>query len=122
MATEKILATAQELARQLADSQEYRALGDAEAELKGHAAAQIMWEDFIKQQQACYEPGITEEEAKARLKDVEKTFELISHNPYIRQFLLAQMEFGQLWDEIQKTLAEAIGIKAEEGEKADEKS
>lgn len=122
MATDKILATAEELARQLAESEQYAALKKAEAELEEHAAAKIMWEDFLKKQQACYEPGIDEEEAKKRIEEVQKNIELIGHNPYIRQFLMAQMEFGQLWEQIQKTLAEAIGIVAPEGETEDEES
>ncbi len=122
MTKAEILATTKELANSLANSQEYRALKDAEAELKAHAAAQIMWEDLEKKQRSCYEPGLSEEEIKTRFEDVQKTFELVSHNPHIRQFLLAQMEFGQLWEEIQKTLAEAIGIKTGKDEPPDEES
>lgn len=123
MARDKILAIAQELASQLADSNEYQSLKQAEAELKAHAAAQIMWEDLEKKQQACQEPGLSQEDLKARFEDLQKTYELVGHNPYIRQFLMAQMELGQLWSEIQKTLAEAIGIKVEgQGEPPDEES
>lgn len=123
MAKDKILALAEELASQLAQSDEYQSLKKAEAELDAHAAAKIMWQDLRKKQQACQEAGLSQEDLKTRFEELQKTYELVSHNPYIRNYLMAQMELGQLWSEIQKLLAEAIGIKMEEqGESQDEES
>jgi cell fate (sporulation/competence/biofilm development) regulator YlbF (YheA/YmcA/DUF963 family) len=121
MSREDILALAKDLAEKLAGSDEYKSLKQAESELNAHTAAQIMWQDLEKKQRACQDPGLSQEELKDRYGDMQKTLELVGHNPYIRQLLLAQMAMGQLWAEIHKILAEAIGIKIEgQGESSDE--
>ncbi|HQD39985.1 MAG: hypothetical protein GX766_00715 [Firmicutes bacterium] len=121
MAREEILAIAKDLADKLSNSDEYKALKQAEADVKAHAAAEIMLKDLEAKQKACQEPGLSEEELKKRHDDLMKTLELVSHNPYVSKLLTAQMQLGQLWVEIQKILVEAIGINSERlGEPPDE--
>ena len=62
MAREEILAIAKDLADKLSNSDEYKALKQAEAEVKAHAPAEIMLKDLEAKQKACQVPGLCEEE------------------------------------------------------------
>lgn len=100
-----------ELADALVASEPYKKLQEAREEIAQHQAAQIMLRDLLTKQQALQEKLMRgEHPTEAEMADYEQTAQVVSINPYVRKLLEAEMEFGQMMMEIQRELAEAVGL------------
>jgi cell fate (sporulation/competence/biofilm development) regulator YlbF (YheA/YmcA/DUF963 family) len=110
---------AYELAKALADSPEYLRLKDAETVVNERQAARIMLQDAQKKQAKLREKYVAGEEiADAELEDLQKTMELLSFNPYIREFMEAEYAFSELMAEVWQIIGEAVGLKLPEAQDA----
>ena len=100
-----------ELAEALVASEEYRKLRDARDEIAKHQAAQIMLRDFLTKQQRLQEKVMRgEQPTEADVAEYEQTAQVVSINPYVRRLLEAEMQFGQVMVDVQRELAEAVGV------------
>ncbi|NLY88009.1 MAG: YlbF family regulator [Firmicutes bacterium] len=105
------VALARELGRTLAESEEYRAYQKAKQQVEEHEAAKIMLEDFRRKQLALEQKALRgEEPSSAEVEQLKKLSEILGYNPYIREYLLAEMGFSQLLLEVQETIADAAGL------------
>ncbi len=114
---------AKELGAALTASEEYRAYQRAKKQIEEHEAAKIMLEDFRKQQWALEKKRLSgEEPGPEEVEKVKKLAEIVGYNPYIREYLMAEIKFTQLMMEVQKTIADSAGLEFPSfaGEKAAE--
>lgn len=103
---------ATELAEALRESAERQAFLEAEARVKQHEAAKIMLEDLRGKQLEMEKKMISGEEITAEEKErLKKLTEVVGYNPYIREYLLAEMKFQGLLMETQKIIASGLGLK-----------
>ncbi len=102
---------AHELAGALADSPEYARLQAARHEVEERQAAKVMLQDAKRKEtklRTKYANG--EDITEAELDDLQKTLELVSFNPYIRELMEAEYVFSELVMEVWGIIAEAVGI------------
>ncbi|HHU82892.1 MAG TPA: YlbF family regulator [Firmicutes bacterium] len=105
------VALARELGRALAESEEYKAYQKAKQQVEEHEAAKIMLEDFRKKQLALEKKALSGEEPSfAEVEELKRLSEILGYNPYIREYLLAEMRFTQLMIEVQKAIADSAGL------------
>lgn len=102
---------AKQLAASLAESEEYRKYRAAKKVLDEHEAAKAMFEDFRKKQLELERKRLSGEKLLEPYEtELKKLTEIIGLNPYVREYLMAEYQFGQLMMEIQRTIADAVGI------------
>jgi cell fate (sporulation/competence/biofilm development) regulator YlbF (YheA/YmcA/DUF963 family) len=100
-----------ELAEALTNSEEYQSFLRAKENLEASSAASKMLNDFIKFQSDLQKAHLQGEEiSQDKIDQMQKTFELINFNPYIREYFMADFKLMGLMGEIQKTLSSAVGI------------
>jgi cell fate (sporulation/competence/biofilm development) regulator YlbF (YheA/YmcA/DUF963 family) len=105
------VALARELGKAMAGSEEYKAYQKAKQQVEEHEAAKIMLEDFRKKQLALEKKALSgEEPSSAEVEQLKKLSEILGYNPYIREYLLAEMRFTQLVFAVQKAIADAAGL------------
>ncbi len=100
---------AHNLARALKESNEYKGLLDAKKKLEADPKNKEMLLDFRRCQWEI-------EKAKAFQKEVDEVTkrrmaqlaELVSANPTVQEYLMAEFRFGQVMADIQKILSEAV--------------
>lgn len=121
----KPILLAKELAEALRESEEYREYQEAKKKVDEHEAAKIMLEDFRKKQLELEKKRLAGEEIpQAEMEKIKKLSEIITYNPYLRDYLLAEVKLQQLMMEIQKIIASGIGLDLpgfEENEKEEKK-
>ncbi|HBR34021.1 MAG TPA: hypothetical protein DD734_05250 [Firmicutes bacterium] len=106
---------AKELANSIRESQEYLTWQKAKEELDKHEAAKIMLEDFRKKQWELEQTRISGETVPADQEEqFKKLAEIIQYNPYVRDFLIAEMNLNQMIMEIQRIIASALGVEIPE--------
>jgi cell fate (sporulation/competence/biofilm development) regulator YlbF (YheA/YmcA/DUF963 family) len=106
---------AYELAKALAESPEYVRLKEAQAVVEDRQAARIMLQDVQQKQAKLREKYVAGEEiTDAEVEDLQKTMELVSFNPYVRDLMDAEMAFSELLSEVWQIIGEAIGIELSE--------
>lgn len=115
----EVRAKAEALAEALADSQEYVAWKEAREELDRHEAAKIMLRDFQHKQADLQQKVLsgqtpTEEE----MQRLQEAYQLVALNPYVRRVIEAEAAFSIMLQEVQRMLAEAVGIEFPEDEGA----
>jgi cell fate (sporulation/competence/biofilm development) regulator YlbF (YheA/YmcA/DUF963 family) len=110
---------AKELANSIRESQEYLSWQKAKEELDKHEAAKIMLEDFRKKQWELEQTRVSGETIPAEQEEqFKKLAEIIQYNPYVRDFLVAEMNLNQMVMEIQRIIASALGVEITEEDKA----
>ncbi|HHT47883.1 MAG TPA: YlbF family regulator [Firmicutes bacterium] len=113
---------AKELANSIRESQEYLAWQKAKEELEKHEAAKIMLEDFRKKQWELEKARLGGEAVKPEQEEqFKKLAEIIQFNPYVREFLLAELALNQLIMEIERIIASAVGVEIPEELASDKK-
>lgn len=104
-----------ELAEALARSEEYRNFLRAKEGVEKSAAASKMLNDFIKLQTDLRKAQLRGEKvSEDQIKQVQRSFEIINFNPYIRDYFMADFKLMELMGEIQRTLSKAIGVDLEQ--------
>jgi cell fate (sporulation/competence/biofilm development) regulator YlbF (YheA/YmcA/DUF963 family) len=106
----KPIELAKSLADALKDSNEYRAYQEAKVKVDQHEAARNMLADFRKKQLEIYQKRARGEDIANEAEQIRKLSEIVSLNPYVREFLMAEYQWGQLMESVQKTIAEGLGI------------
>ncbi|NLY91943.1 MAG: YlbF family regulator [Firmicutes bacterium] len=102
---------AKELANSIRESQEYLAWQKAKEELEKHEAAKIMLEDFRKKQWELEKARLAGEKVQPEQEEqFKKLAEIIQYNPYVRDFLVAELNLNRLIMEIQRIIASAVGV------------
>jgi len=102
---------AKQLGNSLAESPEFKAYQKAKAEVEKQESAKMMIEDFrIKQME--YEQKRYNGDKLLEPYEVElnRLAEVMSMNSYIRDYMMAEYQFGQMFMEIQHIIGEAVGI------------
>ena len=108
---------AHELARAIRESPEYERLTKAREVVESREAAKIMLQDVEKKQRKLREKyAAGEEPAEAELQDLQKTMELVSFNPYIRDLFDAELSFSKMMAEIWEIIGEALGLEPPEAQ------
>ncbi len=106
---------AKELAEALTNSEEYQSFLRAKENVEASSAASKMLNDFIKLQSELQKAHLRGEElSQDKIDQMQKTFELVNFNPYIREYFMADFKLMALMGEIQKTLSSAVGIDLEQ--------
>ncbi|NLW56185.1 MAG: YlbF family regulator [Firmicutes bacterium] len=111
---------AKELANSIRESQEYKAWEAAKKKVDEHEAAKIMLEDFRKRQWELESARISGENVEEKEEEFKKLAEIINYNPYVREFLMAELNLNKMFMEIQKIIASAIGCDLPAQEEAKE--
>ena len=101
---------AKSLAQALKESLEFRNYQEAKAKVDQHEAAKVMLEDFRQKQMEFYEKRAKGENTAEEAERIRKLSEIVSLNPYVREYLMAEYLWEQLMMEVQKTIAEGIGL------------
>lgn len=100
-----------ELAEALVRSQEYQNFLQAKKGTEGSAAASKMLNDFMKMQSELQSAQMRGEDvSKERIEQLQRSFEIISFNPYIRDYFAADLKLLNLLSQIMMELGMAVGI------------
>ena len=105
-----VIEKARELADALKQCPEFVRVRNARNEIESHEAARIMFRDFEKMRrdiEALARKG--EEVPQEKLDAFNRSLEIISYNPYIREFLDAEVAFAKLFAEVQETIVRPLG-------------
>lgn len=106
---------AEALAEALANSEEYKAFKEATEELDKHEAAKIMLRDFRTKQMALQQKTMMgENPTEAEVSALQQAYQLVAFNPYVRKVIEAEAAFSATLAEIQRLLAEAVGLEIPE--------
>ena len=106
---------AKELANSIRESEEFKTWEAAKKKIAEHEAAKVMLDDFRKKQWKLEEARMAGEEITTeQQEELKKLFEIISYNPYVSEFLMAEMRMHNMVLEIQKIIASAIGVELPE--------
>ena len=101
---------ANELARILKDSDEYRTLDRARRELDADPAAIGMVKDFLqKSMEVQIDAMSNKPEAKAKEAALQKMFEMLSLNTRARDYVTAYFRFQMTMKDVYKILSDAVG-------------
>ena len=107
-----VLERARQLAKALGECDEYLSYKKSLEELEKHEAARIMWTDFQKRQAEIQRARLSGEEVpEARIKELERSYEILMMNPYIRDVIAAEFRFTHLFADVQRIIGEAVGIR-----------
>ncbi|MGE5509110.1 MAG: YlbF family regulator [Chitinophagales bacterium] len=110
----EILDLARRLGEKLAASEEYRAFRTAQAEVDKNVAAQFMLRDFRTRQYEVEKAKLAGTFTPEMVRDLQEKAQIISANPIVRDFLVAEAAFGNLMMDVQRLIGEAVGIKLDE--------
>ena len=101
--------SANQLARSITESEEYKKLAAAKSALGSDEGAQKMVKDFLaKQAQLQLEAISGKEGVKDKQEQLRKLYELIAQNSKGRDYMQALMRFQLLLDDVYKILGEAV--------------
>lgn len=107
----EVIKKAEALAEALAECEEYEAFKSARDELDEHESAKIMLRDFQRKQAALQQKVLQgRQPTEAEVQSLQETYQLVTFNPYVRKVVEAEAAFSELLAEVQKILAEAVGI------------
>ncbi len=108
---------AKELANSIRESPEFLAWETAKKKIDEHEAAKVMLDDFRKKQWELEGARMSGQEVPPEKEEaLKKLVEIINYNPYVREFLVAEMNLNNMIVEIQKIIASAIGVEIPEPE------
>lgn len=102
---------ANNFARALKNCPEVVQLREASKKIEGNSSNKKMLEDFRKIQLEAYTENVQKGEISKETKEkFEKLGSILSMNPEISNYLMAEQKFGMLWEDIMKLLNQAIGV------------
>jgi cell fate (sporulation/competence/biofilm development) regulator YlbF (YheA/YmcA/DUF963 family) len=112
----KTLEIARQLAKSLAESSEYQKYKSVREKLDTHEAAKVMVEDFHKKQWEYEQKRMNGDKLLEPLtEELRKLSEIITINPYAREYLMAEYEFSKMMMDVQNIIGEAVGIQMPSG-------
>lgn len=101
---------AHSLARAIRESEECRGYINALQKLKEDKAAFDMLLDFRKEQLELQKRKLSGEDIAGQEEKLAKLYDVINLNIYIRDFLASEYRFARMMADIEKILAEAVGV------------
>lgn len=102
---------AKQLARSLAESQEYQNYQKAKVKLEEHESAKVMLDDFRKKQWDYERKKASGEKNLEPLEEeLRKLTGVIGLNPYVRDYLMTEYQFSQILMEVQRIIGEGVGL------------
>jgi len=102
---------AKQLAKSLAESEEYQNYKKFKGILDGHEAAKTMLEDFRKKQWELERKKLNGDKLVGLYEEeLRKLSEVIGLSPYIRDYLMAEYHFAQIFSEVQRIIGEAVNL------------
>lgn len=108
---------AEELGQLLAESSTLERLQNAKEALLERSAAQLMLRDFAQKQQRLQQKSLAGQEiTDAEKADLQRAWQMVSMNPYVREYMEAEQEFGDMWLGVMSILSQAVGLEAPEDE------
>lgn len=108
----KPIELAKQLAKSLAESEEYRNYQKAQEKMAEHEAAKVMLEDFRKKQWDYERKKANGEKNLGPLEDeLKKLSGVIGLNPFVRDYLMTEYQFSQILMEVQRIIGEGVGLK-----------
>ena len=111
----KVIELAKQLGKSLAESEAFQNYQKAKASLEEHESAKIMLGDFRKKQWELEQKRSQGDQLLEPLEqELRKLAEIIGLNPYIREYIMAEVQFSQIMIEIQDIIATAVGLKLPE--------
>ncbi len=100
---------ANDLAKAIKDSHEYKKLLSAKKDLSGDADAGKMVKDFLgKQAELQLEAMSGKQPDQAKTEQLQKLYELLSMNSKAREYIQCYMRFQMMMEDISKTISEAV--------------
>jgi cell fate (sporulation/competence/biofilm development) regulator YlbF (YheA/YmcA/DUF963 family) len=107
----KPIELAKQLAKSLAESEEYQNYKKFKGILMEHESAKTMLEDFRKKQWELERKKLSGDKLLGPYEDeLRKLSEIIGLNPYIRDFLIAEYHFSKIFSEVQQIIGDAVGL------------
>ncbi|MDD3839949.1 MAG: YlbF family regulator [Clostridia bacterium] len=102
---------ANELARALSQSTEYRKLKDLKEKIDKDKTTKKMLDDFLKSQfEVQLEIQSGKQPDKQKTEKLQKLQEVVTYNRDISEFLQAQYVFGKMLSDIYKIIGDAVDI------------
>ncbi|MCW2279084.1 YlbF family regulator [Heliophilum fasciatum] len=100
---------AHQLARAIKQSSEYTGYAAAKAKVDGQEGTAKMLSDLRAKQWELQELRMKGQEPTAeQMAALQKMAELVSHSPTLQEFLNAEYRFGQMVEDVQKIMGDAI--------------
>lgn len=107
----KAVELAKQLGKVLAESPEYLAYKTSKEKVDSHEAAKTMLNDFRTKQIEFERKKMNGDQLTQPLEEeLRKLAEIVSLNPYIREYLMAEYQFSRLMMEVQKIIGSAVGL------------
>ena len=101
--------TANELARGIRDSQEFKRMTEAKQKLSLDAQATDMVNDFMRQSKELeFEKMSGRTPDKDKIEKVQKLYEVLSINPAASDYIQASIRFQMMINDISKTIGDVI--------------
>ncbi len=101
--------TAHRLARELTETEEYRALIQARNKVYESEANKTMLEDFQKKQTELNKAHLAGEQVPPeKVEQLQKLMEVMMMNPVIRDYRIAELKIVRLMGDIEKILWDAV--------------
>lgn len=100
---------AKHLAEAISQSEERQALDKALARVNEHEAAKVMLDDYRKRQAALQKEIAAGKDVKEAMEDFKRLSEVVMVNPYLRDYIMAEMSLGAMVSEVYKVIGEALG-------------
>lgn len=107
----KTIELAKQLAKALAESAEYQNYKAAKEKVEAHEAARTMLKDFREKQIELERKRMNGDKLLQPLEEeLRKLTEIISLNPFVRDYLIAEFQFSMMIMDVQKIIGEAVGL------------
>ena len=102
---------AKQLGKALAESDEFRKYQQAKTALEGHEAARLMLEDFRQKQLEYQQKKLNGAKFLEPYEtELQKLSTAIGLNPFLRDYIMAEMAFSGLMMEVQKQIGAPVGL------------
>ena len=101
--------TAQQLAQEIQESEEYRSFLGAKEKIKADESNYKMIRDFQLKQFEIQQAQLFQlEVSEEKQQELERLYSLLSLNPVARQYLEAEFRISRLVNDVQKIIGDAI--------------
>ena len=104
----RVVELAKHLAEAISQSDERQALDKALARVNEHEAAKVMLEDYRKRQEALQKEIAAGKDVKVAMEDFQKLTQVVMVNPYLRDYIMAEMSLSAMISEVYNVIVEAI--------------
>lgn len=107
-----VIELAHELAAAVKSSPEFLALQEAKSRVEDHEAARVMLADYRKREASVRRDMQQGKDTASDIEALGKLTEVLMLNPYLRDYLMAEIGLAKLFAQIQKILGEAVELES----------